>query len=193
MTILLRIDSSLRLKESYSRKLGDYFVQVWQEKKPNGKIRERDLGQNFIPHLDQKTLDCFYDETIKTELLHHSDTLITELFQCNEILITAPMYNFGLSSSLKAYFDLVVRTDKTFRYEGRAIGLLGNKNVYIISSMGDIKTEPFNFVELHLKQILNYVGLTEISFISIDGTSDDNYVENILPIQINKINEILNQ
>lgn len=189
---LLRIDSSLRFKDSYSRKAGDYFVQEWQKKNPNRKVRLRDVGKNLIPHLDQNTLAGYFDDSIQTELLQISNEFITELHECDEILITAPMYNFGIPSSLKAYFDLVVRNEKTFRYKEKAIGLLQNKKVYIISSMGGIKTEPLSLVELHLQGILKYIGISEIYFIGIDGTVDESYAGQKLVIQKNAIANILN-
>lgn len=188
---LLRIDSSLRFTDSYSRKAGDYFIQEWQKKNPNRKVRVRDVGKNLIQHLDQNTLAGYFDESVQTELLQISEELITELYECDELLITAPMYNFGIPSSLKAYFDLIVRNKKTFRYEEKAIGLLQNKKAYIISSMGGIKAEPLSLVELHLRGILKYIGISEIYFITIDGTADENYAGQKMTAQKNTITNIL--
>ncbi len=188
---LLRIDSSLRFTDSYSRKAGDYFIQEWQKKNPNRKVRVRDVGKSLIPHLDPNTLAGYFDASIQTELLQISDELITELYECDELLITVPMYNFGIPSSLKAYFDLIVRNEKTFRYEEKSIGLLQNKKAYIISSMGGIKTEPLSFVELHLQEILNYIGISEIYFIAIDGTVDESYAGQKMITQKNTIINIL--
>lgn len=190
---LLRIDSSLRFKDSYSRKAGDHFIQEWQKKNPGRKIRVRDVGKNLIPHLDQNTLAGYFDASIRTKLLQISNELITELYECDEILIAAPMYNFGIASSLKAYFDLVVRNEKTFRFQGKAIGMLQNKKAYIISSMGGIKTEQLSLVELHLQEILSYIGISEIYFIGIDGTVDENYARPKLVTQKNTITNILNR
>lgn len=189
---LLRIDSSLRFKDSYSRKAGDYFIQEWQKKNPDKKVKVRDVGKNFIPHLDPNTLAGYFDASVQTELLQISNEFITELYECDELLITAPMYNFGIPSSLKAYFDLIVRNEKTFRYEEKAIGLLQNKKAYIISSMGGIKTKPLSFVELHLQGILKYIGISEIYFITIDGTADESYAGQKLLTQKNTITNILN-
>lgn len=140
----------------------------------------------MIAHLDQNTFDGFYGENISSALLSLSDTLIDELLESEEILITVPMYNFGIPSTLKAYFDLVVRSGKTFRYEDEAIGLLRNKKAYIISAMGDLKNEVPTLIELHLKQILNYIGIREIFFFTIDGTADESTA--IEKMQIQKSN-----
>src|SRR5690606_39458707 len=124
MKTLLRIDSSLRFKKSYSRRAGDSFVQGWKIRNPNGKVKNREVGMRFIPHLDQALFEEFHTVQNSSEKLRLSDELIAELVECDVILITVPMYNFGIPSSLKAYFDLVVRTGKTFRYDDKSIGLL---------------------------------------------------------------------
>lgn len=193
MKTLLRIDSSLRTEGSYSRNLGDHFTNEWKKLNTIAKIQYRDLGRDIIPHLDQITLDCFFDQSSQTDLLKLSDELITELFVSDEILITVPMYNFGIPSSLKAYFDLVVRKSKTFRCDEEVIGLLQNKKVYIISTMGDIKTGINTLVELHLRHILNYIGIDEYFFFTQDGTSDESHA--ILKTEMKKteISNFLNQ
>ncbi|WP_290792136.1 FMN-dependent NADH-azoreductase [Flavihumibacter sp. UBA7668] len=192
MKTLLRIDSSMRLKNSYSRRIGDNFVQEWKIRNPDGKVKHREVGTCFIPHLDQALFEEFHIDQNPSEKIRLSDELIAELFECDEILITVPMYNFGIPSSLKAYIDLVVRTGKTFRYEDKPIGLLKNKKAYILSSMGDIKTDALSFVEMHLQQVLNYIGIKDIYFYSLDGTADENYATKQLHNQITSFNNSIN-
>ncbi len=112
MKRLLRIDSSLRTEQSYSRRLGDYFIQHWKIKHPDGSIIERDVTLWPIPHITQQTVNAFFSENPDTESICLSNELIDELYQCDDILITCPMYNYGIPSSLKAYFDSVIRTKK---------------------------------------------------------------------------------
>jgi len=192
MKTILRIDSSLRSEGSYSRNLGDFFINEWM-KNPTNKIKHRDLSTDFINHLDQATLDCFYGDSSQTDLLKLSDEFIAELFDVDEILITVPMYNFGIPSSLKAYFDLVVRTEMTFRYDNEAIGLLKNKKTYIISSMGDENTDTKSLVEIHLEHVLNYIGITEIYYFAIDGTADESLATEKTEIKKTEIINLLNQ
>lgn len=175
MNTLLRIDSSLRTENSYSRTLGDYFIQQWKLTNPNGNIMERDLNQQLIPHITQKTIDAFFSENPDKKSIHLSDELIDELYQSDEILITCPMYNYGIPSSLKAYFDTVIRTKKTFTGNTSLKGLLENKKAYIISSMGGITLDPHhrNPLENHLTFLLNHVGITDICYFPLNGTVID--------------------
>jgi FMN-dependent NADH-azoreductase len=196
MKTLLRIDSSLRFEDSYSRNMGDYFVQEWQKSNPNGRVEARDVTENFIPHLNQQTVYGFYDDdTIHTELLNLSDRLIDELYKSDEILITAPMYNFGIPSSLKAYFDLVVRTEKTFVYYEDHRGLVANKKAYIITAMGDIKDTSINhnLAEIHLQKVLNYIGINDTFYFSIEGTANKEHSKSIIEQQKEKIKNYLKQ
>ncbi|MNX95216.1 FMN-dependent NADH-azoreductase [compost metagenome] len=173
MKTLLRIDSSLRITGSYSRAIGDYFTELWKIKHPNGKIIERDTNLQMIPHLTQDTVDGFFDSSKSSEILAFSDQLIEELNSNDELLITCPMYNYGIPSSLKAYFDLIVRTEKTFTSDSNGIrGLLFNKKAYIISAMGMSQpvTEKMNLIEIQITRILNQLGIVDISYFPVDGT-----------------------
>ncbi|MGE8555421.1 MAG: FMN-dependent NADH-azoreductase [Chryseobacterium jejuense] len=173
MNTLLRIDSSLRTEQSYSRTLGDYFIQQWEIKNPDGIIMERDVTQQLIPHITQQTVNAFFSENPDTESIHLSDELINELYQCNEILITCPMYNYGIPSSLKAYFDSVIRTKKTFTGNTSLKGLLENKKAYIISSMGGMSPGIHNPLENHLTLLFNHIGITDICYFPLNGTVVD--------------------
>ncbi len=83
------------------------------------------------------------------------------------------MYNYGIPYSLKAYFDSVIRTKKTFTGNISLKGLLNNKRAYIISSMGGMTPETRNPLENHLTQLLNHMGITDISYFRLNGTVTD--------------------
>jgi FMN-dependent NADH-azoreductase len=172
MTTLLRIDSSLRMNDSYSRLMGDYFTEQWKIKHPSGKIITRDVTLQPTPHLTQETVNGFFDQTLCSDHLELSDRLIEELHAADEILITCPMYNYGIPSSLKAYFDLIVRTKKTFTYDNNGMkGLLLNKKAFIISAMGILQpiTQKQNPIEVQLTSIFNQLGIFEITYFPMDG------------------------
>ncbi|MGG5207310.1 FMN-dependent NADH-azoreductase [Chryseobacterium sp. MIQD13] len=173
MNTLLRIDSSLRLNDSYSRQLGNYFVKQWMVKHPENRIIHRDLIKQPTPHLTQQTVNAFFNESLSSEDLPLSDELIEELYKSNEILISCPMYNYGIPSSLKAYFDLVIRTRKTFTYDNGIRGLLSGKKAHIISVMGGIYSSSGNRnpLEIHLTSILNHLGITDINYFPLEGTA----------------------
>ncbi|MFZ4928071.1 FMN-dependent NADH-azoreductase [Chryseobacterium sp. Mn2064] len=183
MNTLLRIDSSVRTENSFSRSLGDYLMKEWKEKNPDGLIIERDLARQPVPQLNEQTVNAFFSEIPEAESTRLSDELINEIYQANEILITSPMYNFGIPSSLKAYFDLVVRTRKTFTENITRKGLLENKKAYVISSMGGILQEKRNPLEIHITQLLNHMGITDICYFPLDGTVIETRIAELVTFQ----------
>ena len=180
MKTLLRIDSSIRMHDSVSRKIGDYFVLQWQQRFQGGQIICRDLQANPIPHLTQSTVHAFFNgnENGANDGLALSDELIDEINRCDDLLITCPMYNFQIPSSLKAYLDHIVRANRTFQYrDGAYIGLLDNKQCYILTTMGGKKSssDPENGFENYLRKILGFIGMRHIVMFCVDGTSQPEY------------------
>ncbi|WP_318345038.1 FMN-dependent NADH-azoreductase [Flagellimonas baculiformis] len=191
MQTLLRIDSSLREEGSFSRKYGDIFLQMWKERNPGSKINYRDLNKERIPHLTQEVTQAFFAGTEDDGLLETSDMLCEEIRESDVLLLTCPMYNFGIPSTLKSYFDHIIRVNQTFRYHGDQgyEGLLKNKKAYLITSMGGKKTypemsEPF---EQYLQQLLGFVGIEDVKMVSISGTASADF---ILDQEIHYINQV---
>jgi FMN-dependent NADH-azoreductase len=193
MNTLLRIDSSVRTENSFSRSLGDYLMKEWKEKNPDGVIIERDLARQPVPQLNEQTVNAFFSEIPEAESTRLSDELIHEMYQSNEILITSPMYNFGIPSSLKAYFDLVVRTKKTFTENITRKGLLVNKKAYVISSMGSILQEKQNPLEIHITQLLHHMGITDICYFPLDGTVIESRIAGLVTFQQSEISKHFNE
>ena len=178
MKTLLRIDSSIRKTDSISRAMGDHFVSHWKEKHPTGKIVTRDLQANPIPHLTESTALAFFSGQSASNGLALSDALIRELINSDELLITCPMYNFQIPSSLKAYFDHVVRVNKTFQVKnGEYTGLLKNKKCYVLTTMGGRKADVDleEAFEKYLRNILGFIGIDGTVIYCADGTANPEY------------------
>ena len=185
MKTILRIDSSARHEGSHSRTLGDYFEKQWLSKNPDAKLLSRDLASRPIEHIQQDTITGFYtppeqltDGLIRATAL--SDELINELQAANTLLITVPLYNFSIPSSLKAWIDQVSRIGHTFSYDGeRFQGLVKTKRAYIICAYGSSGYLPgntlasANFLQPYLQFVLNFLGIQAVHFFSLEGASSD--------------------
>lgn len=122
MATLLRIEASARVTRSLSRALSKTFFDAWQAERPNDQIILRDVGLNPPPAVSEDWIaGVFSDEAMLTDVqrqaLASSDVLIDELLQSDIIVIATPMYNYGMPSSLKAWFDQVIRINKTFSFD----------------------------------------------------------------------------
>ncbi len=178
MTVLL-ISSSPNLEGSNSRALAQNLADSLAG---DARVVLRDLGANPPPHLDQATIGAFYtpeaDRTAEqTQKLALSDELIGELFAADTIVIAAPMHNFGIASSLKAWVDHVARIGRTFEPTGQGPkGLVTDRPVYVVTTRGGVygPGTPFNHLdhlEPYLRRALNFIGLENISFIYAEGTA----------------------
>lgn len=175
MKTLLRVDASIRHTGSYSRTLGDSFVRAWNARHPDGKVTVRDLSYDLLPHLSEGVANAFFAGDRDAAALILSNTVCDELKHAGELLITCPMYNFGIPSTLKAWLDQVVRVNETFTWSNEAgyTGLLKNKRAYIIMAMGDIRTNTTaaESLEAYITGMLAFIGITDVRVLLIDGTA----------------------
>jgi FMN-dependent NADH-azoreductase len=148
---ILHIDSSINGEQSASRQLTKHIVDQLKGTQWGEQIVYRDLAANPLPHL---TFDAFADTTVLDEFLA-ADTIV----------IGAPMYNFGVPSQLKAWFDRIAIAGTTFRYtENGPEGLVGDKRVIIALARGGFYSEGspaavFEFVERYLTAAFNFLGI----------------------------------
>ena len=175
---LLRIDSSARGR-SITRQLTSAFVEACRSAQPGIDVLERDLATTALPLITDEWSATFADPAQLTpgqrEYLAISDALISELLAADLILIGAPMYNFTVSSVLKAWIDQVVRLGKTVSYEAAgANGLLSGKKVIVVTSRGgsysmDFGARNFDYEEAYLRRVLAFIGLNEVTFIHAEN------------------------
>jgi FMN-dependent NADH-azoreductase len=177
---LLRIDSSAR-SSSVTRQLTEKFVEEGKKNHPAGKVIQRDLSTTVLPHITDHWAGAHLEPSQLTpaqrSYLATSDELIEELQTADTIVIGAPMYNFAIASSLKAWIDQIVRMGKTIGYgPSGARGLLANKRVIIVTARGGAygkgtPAEKFDFQEPYLRHIFRFIGLTDVTFIHAENQS----------------------
>ncbi|HEY0625453.1 MAG TPA: FMN-dependent NADH-azoreductase [Allosphingosinicella sp.] len=177
MANVLVINSSLSGAQSVSNKLTRQFADQLKVSVPSIEVKVRDIGSNPIPHLVPETVAGIRAEAIteaEKEARALSDKLIAELKEADLIVIGAPMYNFGIPSTLKTWFDHVLRARVTFRYtEEGPEGLLGDKRAVVIESRAGVYSEgaatAMDSQEPHLRTLLGFMGITDVSFIRVEG------------------------
>jgi FMN-dependent NADH-azoreductase len=176
MTTLLQLTSSLFSGEGQSSRLAAQFVDQWRAAHPGAQVIVRDLARSPVPHLDAARFGAFLakPESRSAEqrsVIAYSDELVEELRRADVVVIGLPMYNFGVPSTLKAYFDHVARAGVTFRYtEKGAVGLLTGKKVYVFTTRGGkYLGTPFDLETGFVRQFLAFIGLDDIEFIYAEG------------------------
>ena len=180
MNTILHIDSSVRSSGSISRQLTSEFVQKLQAAHAGAKVIERDLAKNPIPHLSEQMMGAYFtpadqrtEEQARTVTL--SDDLVTELMAADIVVVGAPMYNFSISSTLKAWIDHVARVGVTFNYneQGQPVGLVQGKKFYVFTSRGGVYSsgpaKVLDFHETYLRGVLGFLGITDVTFVHTEG------------------------
>lgn len=167
---VLRIDASARTSGSASRALTERII----DRLAPATVIHRDLGTS-IPVISETWLAAnMTPEAERTddqrELLALSDQLIAELRAADTIVIGAPIYNFGVPSSLKAWVDQIARAGQTFRYtETGPKGLLeGKRAIIAITSGGTRLGSEIDFASGYLRHIMGFIGITDVQFIASD-------------------------
>lgn len=134
----------------------------------------RDLARNPVPHLDAARFQAFLakpqERTPQQQaVVDYSDELIDELRQADTIVIGLPMYNFGIPSTLKAYFDHIARTGETFKYtEKGPVGLLTGKKAYVFTARGGVYGDSHQS-EAYVREFLRFVGIEDVQFVYAEG------------------------
>lgn len=173
MNHILVINSSLSGNTSVSRILVENAVQRLTELAPGAVVTYRDVGDASIPHLSPSTvagIRAVAETPAELAAQALSDELIAELNSADILVIGAPMYNFSIPSTLRTWFDHVLRPRVTFAYkDGSVQGVLQNKRVIVIESRGGIysegPTKAMDFQEPYLRTLLGFIGITDITFV----------------------------
>jgi FMN-dependent NADH-azoreductase len=176
MTTILQLNSAARSQGANSTLLANELTAKLQSANPGATVVVRDLLADPLPHLDDAVLGAFFtpaeQRTPEQAAVHaRSEALIAELQAADIIVIGAPMYNFGVSTQLKAYFDWIARAGITFRYTANGPeGLVTGKKAFVVSARGGkYLGSPHDSQTPYLKSFLGFLGITDVSFIYAEG------------------------
>jgi len=185
MKTLLVINSSPRGPRSHIKKMTQVFIDDWKKHYSESSITVRDLASSNIPHITETWISAAFKPelertTEELKALEFSTELILELKAADVIVVGAPMHNWSITSSLKAYLDQVLRINETWALnrDNRLdpyIGLLKNKTVFLLLSRGaggyerGGYNENINFQAPYLRRVFNVIGITDVHEVALDG------------------------
>lgn len=173
---VLKITSSARGQVSESTRLADNYITALRAVQPELKVVTRDLAADALPHIDGNVLGAFFtpaeQRTAEQQaLIARSDALVAELQAADAIVLAVPMYNFGIPSTLKAYFDWIARAGVTFKYTPTGpVGLLVDKPVTVFAARGGLYQGTSHDTQTgYLKDFLGFIGLKSVEFVYAEG------------------------
>ena len=166
---LLHLDASALGAGSVTRTLGAAVVARWQAAVPGLRVDYRDLDADPLPHLTASVLGG--EDTAAAAA---GDATMRQFQAADVLVVGAPMYNFGIPSTLKAWIDRIAVAGKTFRYTAHGPeGLAGGKRVIVASGRGGAygDASPADFQEAYLRQVFGFLGIRDIDFVRAEGVA----------------------
>ncbi|MDJ0685209.1 MAG: NAD(P)H-dependent oxidoreductase [Alphaproteobacteria bacterium] len=177
---VLRIDASMRKDGSVTRSLADRLLKRLTEIGAAGAVQHRDLADGAPKPVDAAWIGANFtaaDERSadQQDVLAESDALVEELKRADTVVITVPIYNFGVPAALKAWVDQVARARVTFKYTGNGpVGLLDGKKAYLVVASGGTPVESeIDFATGYMKHILGFIGIHDVTVIGAGRTMAD--------------------
>ena len=178
---LLQIDSSVLGDNSVSRKLTAKITADWQVAHPGTEVDYLDLAATAPGHLSGEALGSRFvpadnHSAVQKEEAAYAETLLTQFFAADVIVVGAPMYNFTVPSQLKSWIDRILQAGRTFSYSTTGpVGLAGGKTVIIASTRGGLHSGEAHVAHDHqenyLKTVFGFVGITDVRIVRAEGLS----------------------
>jgi FMN-dependent NADH-azoreductase len=176
MTTLLKINASLFSTQGQSSQLAERFVAAWLASHPDTESRQPRSGRRAGAPPGCRPLPAFLAKPEERSaeqqaVVAYSDALIEELRQADEIVIGLPMYNFGVPSTLKAYFDHIARAGVTFRYTAKARKACSPARRPTSSppAAACYAGTPKDSQTTYVRDFLGFIGITDVEFVYAEG------------------------
>lgn len=183
----LLVNASARQQDSVTRRFANELINALQAQHGELLIQERDVSQG-MPIIDEQWINAnFTPGEQRTEeqkaALSHSDLLVNELKQSDVIIIAAPVYNFSIPASLKAWIDQIARVGLTFNYSAHGpVGKLTGKKAYIVMATGGtVLGSDIDFASGYLRHVLGFIGIDNVSIVAVErfNQNDEQGLQNI--------------
>lgn len=184
MATLLHIHASLRGAASYSLRTAEAFLESYRTSHPDDTIRTLDLATDPIPQFDALA------SAGKYRILHgqtHTEgeaqawkaieAAIEDFKKADKLVLSSPMWNFGVPYRLKQYFDVIVQPGYTFSFSPDTgyTGLVTGRPAKLILARGGeylpgSEAAALDFQRPYLECILRFIGFTDIGAIVVEPT-----------------------
>ena len=176
---LLHVDGSILGDHSVSRAVSAAIVAHLKAGAPDLAVTYRDVAATPIPHLSGAYLAGQQPNATNTSDIQNDvelgRTVLSEFMAADIVVIGAPLYNFTISSQLKAWIDRILVAGQTFKYtESGSVGLVPEKRVIVAVARGGLYGEgapsaKAEHAETYLRVVLDFIGVTNPEFVIAEG------------------------
>ena len=176
MTKVLHVSASVNGENSNSRQIALKLIDRIKAADSSATVIERDTNEAVVSAITGETVGAYYTPAenrseAQKKGIAASDKMVAEIMDADVLVIGAPMYNFSIPSTLKAWVDLIARVGVTFNYtENGPVGLVEGKKAYIVAATGGVPVNsPADFATPYLKQVLAFIGITDVEVVEASG------------------------
>ncbi|VAW90601.1 FMN-dependent NADH-azoreductase [hydrothermal vent metagenome] len=169
---VLSVTASARQTDSVTRRFASEMLDELHKQHARVKVVERNVSAG-LPFVDETWVSANFTPAeqrndAQKAVLAGSDALVAELSQADVLLIAAPIYNFSVPATLKAWIDQIARVGLTFNYTSNGpVGALQGKKAYLLFASGGTELDSeIDFASGYLRHIMGFIGINDVSFIS---------------------------
>jgi len=184
---VLQIDASLFEANGNSALLTAHLVnELKAQFGEEFTLKQRNVATQEVPHFSAATVQAIGNNEAAL-----ADELIAEIQWADVVVLGVPMYNFGIPSQLKAWFDHIARAGVTFRYtENGPEGLLKGKTAFVLHARGGLHagTER-DTIASYLNTMLAFVGIDDVKHILAEGLAMSAHKESALATAKQNVSE----
>ena len=183
MATVLHIEASPRGDESYSTQVARAFLAAYQKSHPGDWVDTLNVFTGSLPEFDAPAAKAKYAvlggqlpagpaEKKWREVIE----IIDHFMEADKLVISSPMWNFGVPYRLKQYLDVIVQPGLTFKYEaGKYTGLVTGRPAMLVLARGgqypaNTPSAGYDMQRPYLEMILRYMGFENIQSLVIEPT-----------------------
>ena len=180
---LLHVEGSPRGSRSASLHVAGGFLKAWRARFPESSVDVLNVWTTALPSFDGDALDAKYAGLEGRERSPGQEaawqqigTLADRFRQASVILLSVPMWNFGIPYRLKHLIDAISQKDVLFTFDERGLhGVLGGRKAVVVDARGvglgaDFPREELDYQQRYMTAWLRMIGITDISHIEVERT-----------------------
>ncbi len=183
MSHVLYIESSPRKTRASSIDVAKAFLDAYRNRIPNDTIDTLDVWNTALPEFDGEVIDAKYAGIAGIPLTETQAnawagirTLAARFQRADKIVLSVPMWNYGIPYKLKHLIDCATQKDLLFTFDEKGLnGLLTKQKAAVIYARGVEYSaasglEEWDLQRRYIEIWLRAIGITNVSTILVEKT-----------------------
>jgi FMN-dependent NADH-azoreductase len=182
MSNVLWIKASPRTERSHSSAVAGAFLEAYAQAHPDDEVQEWDIFEDDLPTFDGLAVQAKYtilhgkEHTAEElEAWRAIEAVIDRVKWADKLILSVPMWNFGIPYRLKQLLDIIIQPTYTFSYspEEGYVGLLTDRKALVVYARGGAYgegtgAEAYDLQKPYIDNILGFMGITDVTSILVE-------------------------